>query len=309
MTVWEDNDQPRRQSETARPPRINWRASAWVLVILAALVGLLLCAGCNGTGRKPAPAQDAALPIAAAAQAIEPELATVCTSTMAIRAETEALVPAVVEAAKTAPAPAATIAAGHRAIDARAKDAEAAATRAGVHAAAIEAQVAAVQGDRAALVADYEAEVAALAAALAKEREQSGSKLRQWGQSGMALGLLVLLAGIAGMVWLPGARTIAAGVAVTGGVCLAVCAAVYRFAEWLPWLGLAFGLALVTLAGWLLWRHRQALAGAVGFGENLKAGATVAQAENAARETVPSAARALLAPYIPHAGEPNEVSK
>lgn len=313
MQVFDERDKPpcpTCQRKTATGPPVDWRASLWLLIIVGALVGLLLLAtGCNGTARRAQlPAQDSALPISESAQAIEPELVTVCTSTTAIKEEVVALAPAVAEAAKTAPAPAATIAAGHKAIDSRASEAEAAATRAGAHAAAIEAQVAAVQGDRAALVADYDKQVAGLAEALAKEREKSGSKLRQWGQAAMALGLLVLLAGIAAVVWLPGARTIAAGVAVTGGICLAVGSAIYRFADWLPWLGVGFGASLVTMVAWLLWRYRQALAGAAGFGEQLKAGATVAQAEELARETVPRAARDLIAPFIVPAEKPKTES-
>jgi hypothetical protein len=317
MTVWEDDDQPRqRQSETATPPRVDYRGSAWVLAILAALVGLLLCAGCGplpgpaGARIGPAPERGLAT-IQEATTATAGELATVCTSTTAIRQEVAALVPTVREVRAVAPAPAARIEAGHKTIYAAAQTAETAAGQAHAQVETITASASQAQKELDLLRAETANELAARDKRITELENDANSQTRRSLTTGAAIGAALFALGIALVVWLPARPSLGLGLAVAGGAVALLSFTVRAILPYLPWLAVAVAVAaVVALVLWLKRQERktavtvEALDGAIGFGEQLKAGATVEQAKAWAKANTPKPARDLTWERLP-----NEVSK
>jgi Flp pilus assembly protein TadB len=311
MTVWEDNDGPKRQSETATPPRINWRASAWVLAILAALVGLLLCAGCGplpgpaGNRIGPAPERGLAT-IQEATTATAGELATVCTSTTAIKGEVADLVPVVRTVETLAPEPAERIKKGHAAIFTHAQNAETAAGQAQAQVETISASASQAQKDLDFLRAETAKELAARDKRITELENDANNQTRRNLTIGAAIGAALFALGIALVVWLPARPALGLGLAVAGGAVALLAFTVRAVLPYLPWLVVAVVVAaIVALVAWLKRQERktavtvEALDGAIYFGEQVKAGKTIEQAGELAKRNVPKPARDLIWERLP----------
>lgn len=292
MTCYDDGEvaSPRPVSPTAKPT--NWRGGAVVLTVFVGLLALLWFAtGCSplrGPATSTARPEATLATIPAATEAATAELATVCTSTTAIRQEVAAMVPSVREAKAVAPAPVARIEAGHQAIYGAAQAAEAAAGQAKAQVETITASASQTEKELAGLRQEIESERAAWAKERAEWQEREDSSLRALARWGQVAGGLCMAAGVALLFVLRGAVALPVGLLAAGGVLLALSSLLYKWAAYVPYIGLAMLLAVAGAAAWLL-RQRQAreallsdaVAGAVGFGEKLKAAAPVEAVEAA----------------------------
>lgn len=317
MQVFDERDKPpcpTCQRKTATGPPVDWRASLWLLIIVGALVGLLLLAtGCSplrGPATSTARPEAGLSAITPAAEAATGEMTTVEGEADTITQQVAGTVEPLREAAKTAPGPVAKVNQAHQVISRAATTAKAAAGQARQQVATITASA----GQAEAELARYRQEVEAERAAWAKEREdwqeREDSSLRGLARWGQVAGGLCIAAGVALLFVLRGAIALPVALMSAGGVLLALSSLLYRWAAYVPYIGLAMLLAVAGAAAYMLRRRQQqqaladgALSAAVTFGEQVKAGApaeVVADAKAWAKANLPKEIRDRIWQELPN---------